>query len=98
MSAIWTFITAHPTSFSLLGYYVAISFTGSLPAPKAESSMFYQFVFKFVNTLAGNLTRAYAAKVESSPNFQGAIDKQTQMAGVAPIIVQPVAAVASPQV
>ena len=68
------FIQAHPTTFTLIGYYVAISFTGSLPAPMANSSMFYQFMFKFVNTLAGNLSRAYSSKVESSPNFQAAVN------------------------
>jgi hypothetical protein len=69
------FIQAHPTTFTLIGYYVAISFVGSLPAPTATSSMFYQFVFKFVNTLAGNLARAYSSKVEASPNFQDAVNK-----------------------
>ena len=74
MNTAIAFIQAHPTSSALVGYYIAISFTGSLPAPMASSSMFYQFLFKFVNTLAGNLSRAYASKVESSPNFQAAVN------------------------
>jgi hypothetical protein len=75
------FIQAHPTIFTLVGYYTAISFVGSLPAPQATSSMFYQFVFKFVNTLAGNLARAYASKVESSPNFAAAVNIQNAKTG-----------------
>lgn len=91
MSQIWSFIVAHSTISSLVGYYIAISFTGSLPAPTARSSMFYQFVFKFVNTLAGNLTRAYASKVEASPNFQDAVNA---MPGP---VNKPVVVVESPQ-
>ena len=74
MNTIISFIQAHPTSSALVGYYIAISFTGSLPAPTASSTMLYQFIFKFVNTLAGNLSRAYSSKVESSPNFQAAVN------------------------
>lgn len=82
-----SFIQAHPTMFTLVGYYVAISFVGSLPAPQASSSMFYQFVFKFVNTLAGNLARAYSAKVEASPNFAAAVNIQNAKTGEQKVIV-----------
>lgn len=78
MNTIIAFIQAHPTSATLVGYYVAISFVGSLPAPTATSSMFYQFLFKFVNTLAGNLARAYSTRVEKSPNFDDAVKLQQQ--------------------
>jgi len=74
MTAVIAFLQAHPTSSSLIAYYIAISFTGSLPAPTATSTMLYQFIFKFVNTLAGNLSRAYSTKIESSPNFQAAVN------------------------
>jgi hypothetical protein len=90
LNAIIAFIQAHQTSSALVAYYIAIAFGGSLPAPQATSSMFYQFVFKFVNTLSGNLSRAYSSKVESSPNFQAAVNVQTTQAGVAPIVVTPV--------
>lgn len=69
------FIQAHPTTSALIGYYVAISFVGSLPAPTSTSGMFYQFLFKFINTLAGNLARAYNTKVEASPNFLPAVEQ-----------------------
>ena len=74
MSQFWDFVAAHPTSSTLVAYYIGISFTGSLPAPTAQSGMFYKFIFSFVNTLAGNLTRAYSTKIESSPNFQSAVN------------------------
>jgi hypothetical protein len=81
MTGTWSFIVQHSTISSLVAYYVAISFTGSLPAPTAKSTMFYQFCFKFVNTLAGNLARAYSSKVESSPNFVDAVNMQNAKAG-----------------
>jgi len=87
MSQIWNFITVHSTISSLVSYYIAISFVGSLPAPQATSSMFYQFVFKFVNTLAGNLARAYSSKVESSPNFAAAVNIQNAKTGEEKVVV-----------
>jgi hypothetical protein len=87
MTAIWNFLMEHPTSSALVGYYIAISFVGSLPAPTANSSMFYQFVFKFVNTLAGNLARAYSSKVESSPNFVSAMNIQNAKVGEEKVVV-----------
>jgi hypothetical protein len=87
MSQIWNFIVVHSTISSLVGYYIAISFVGSLPAPQASSSMFYQFVFKFVNTLAGNLARAYSSKVESSPNFSAAVNIQNAKTGEQKVVV-----------
>jgi hypothetical protein len=81
------FLKAHQTLDTLVAYYVAISFVGSLPAPQASSSMFYQFVFKFVNTLAGNLSRAYASKVESSPNFVAAVNLQNAKTGEEKVVV-----------
>lgn len=81
MTSLWQFIAAHPTTDTLVAYYVAISFVGSLPAPVASSSLFYVFCFRFANTLAGNLSRAYATKVEASPNFQAALNVQQKQAG-----------------
>jgi hypothetical protein len=87
MNTIFGFIQAHPTSSTLVAYYIAISFVGSLPAPQAASSMFYQFVFKFVNTLAGNLARAYSSKVEASPNFAAAVNIQNAKMGEQKVVV-----------
>jgi len=69
MNGIIAFLQAHPTSSTLVAYYIASAFIGALPAPQANSGMPYQFMYKFFNTLGGNLTRAFASKVESSPNF-----------------------------
>ena len=87
MTQIWSFIVLHSTISSLIAYYVAISFVGSLPAPQATSSMFYQFTFKFINTLAGNLARAYSSKVESSPNFAAAVNIQNAKTGEQKVVV-----------
>lgn len=74
MTAIWNFIVAHDTIASLVAYYFASAFIGSLPAPRVDSTQLYLFVYKFLNTLGGNLTRAFATKVEGSPNFQAAVN------------------------
>ena len=89
MNSAIAFLQAHPTSSTLVAYYIAISFTGSLPAPTASSSMLYQFIFKFVNTLAGNLARAYSSKVESSPNFQAAVNNLPGPVNKPVIVVDP---------
>lgn len=63
MNSIIHFLQAHPTSSILVSYYIVSAFVGSLPAPQQTSGLFYQFAFKFSNTLAGNLTRAFSAKL-----------------------------------
>jgi hypothetical protein len=87
LTATWDFVMEHQTIASLVAYYIAISFVGSLPAPRANSSMFYQFVFKFVNTLAGNLARAYSTRIEGSPNFVDAVNLQNAKTGEQKIVV-----------
>ena len=82
MNAIWNFIMQHQVTFSLGAAYVWSAVISALPAPTGASSMFYQFVFKFLNVLAANITRSYKTAVENSPNFQGAVDRQTTMAGL----------------
>jgi hypothetical protein len=81
MSQIWSFIVEHQTIATLVAYYVAIAFVGSLPAPTANSTQLYRFFYQFANTLGGNLTRAFASKVESSPNFVDAMNIQNAKAG-----------------
>jgi hypothetical protein len=58
-SAIWTwistFVAAHQVALTL----IFSNLVGSLPAPGVNSSQFYQFLFKFLNTLP-NLSRAYS--------------------------------------
>ena len=55
--------------------YVWAAFIGALAAPTAQSSSMYVFWFKFLNGIAGNIARAKSANVESSPNFQPAVEK-----------------------
>lgn len=67
------FIKVHP--FALLAaWWIYSAAIGALPAPNANSSAFYQWAFKFTNTIAANIARAYSTKVEASPNFLAAVD------------------------
>jgi hypothetical protein len=63
MTSIISFVQAHPTTVTLVAYYILSAAIGSLPAPGPASSNFYQWFFKFSNTLAGNLTRAFSSKL-----------------------------------
>lgn len=67
--------TNHPYAMTLGTYWALSAFIGALPAPTGTSSQFYQFFFKFINTLGGNLLRAISTKVEGSPNFTDAVNK-----------------------
>jgi hypothetical protein len=99
MTSIWNFIVAHQLSISTTLTAIVTWFTNSgltriisaLPAPSAASTPKYIFWFKFLNNyIAGNSSRANNTAVESSPNFQAAVNIQTTQAGVAPITVQAV--------
>jgi len=74
----WSFLVAHQTISILVAYYILSAAIGALPAPTAESHMFYAWLFKFANTLGGNLTRAFASKIEASPNFIPAAQKAVE--------------------
>lgn len=75
MTTAWSFLVEHQTIATLVGYYIVSAFVGSLPAPRANSTQLYLFFYKFANTLGGNLTRAFATRVEGSPNFQDAVNQ-----------------------
>lgn len=70
-------LTAAVTNGAQFLFSTAVS---SMPAPTATSTASYQFWFKFLNTVAGNLARAKQSSVESSPNFQDAINKANAQA------------------
>jgi len=77
MQQIIAFIQAHPTTFSLIGFYVGSAFIGSLPAPEVGSTQFYRFMFSFLNTLGANLTRAYSPKLPvAAAQARGLADAQ----------------------
>jgi hypothetical protein len=98
MTNVWNFIVAHQLSITttltaIVTWITNVGFTkivSALPAPAATSSTRYIFWFKFLNNFMGNASRANNSAVESSPNFQAAVDIQTTQAGVPPITVQPV--------
>ncbi len=81
MSTLFNWIGEHQTIAALVGYYIVSAAIGAMPAPTATDGRGYQFFFKFFNTLGGNLTRAFNSTVESSPNFQGGVNLQQQLAG-----------------
>lgn len=62
------FFHAHPFLL-LFSWWIFSAAIGSMPAPSAKSSAFYEWSFKFLNTIASNIARAYNNRVESSPNF-----------------------------
>jgi hypothetical protein len=68
-------------------YLTALTAIQSMDAPTAQSSGFYRWSFKFLNSMSMSFKRAFGAKVENSPNFQAAVDIQTRQAGVDPIQV-----------
>ena len=74
MTTIWQFLNDHQVLCTLTAGYVWSAFISALPAPQATSSILYQFWFKFLNVLAANIARASSTKVESSPNFQNAVN------------------------
>jgi hypothetical protein len=50
----------------------------NLPAPTKDSTAKYQYWFKVVNKIVGNLKRAEDSAIEDSPNWQDAADKYVQ--------------------
>jgi hypothetical protein len=98
MSNIWAFIVAHQVLSTVVAGVIWSSLISSLDAPTANSSPFYRFAFKFLNAMAANFARARSTAVESSPNFQDALNKQTDRAGQPQIeAVVPVPAIPIPE-
>jgi hypothetical protein len=91
MNTIWQFMIAHQVTCTLIAGYIWVAFITALPAPTAQSTRFYQFAFKFITVLAANIARASNTTVESSPNFQAAVNIQAKQAGLPPIPVQTLA-------
>jgi len=89
----WSFIQAHQTIFALGLFWVASAGVGALPAPTATSAGPYKWFFAFANTIMANISRAYGTKIESSPNFQAAVNIQQAAAGQASTVVVPPAKV-----
>lgn len=61
------------------------AFINALPAPTATSSQGYIFFFKLVvGLVAGNPSRARNNAVESSPNWQAAVQKHIDTLNLSP--------------
>lgn len=89
LNAIYNFVNQH--GFAVLILYICFNaFVGSLRAPTSTSSQVYVSFFAIVNALAANFGRMFP-KVESSPNFQPAVNLQQTLAGQEPtaVIVPP---------
>lgn len=74
MNGIILFAKAHPTALALGAYYVMSAAIGSLPMPDTSSHVFYRWFFSFANTLAANVTRAFANRLPPAaepPQTQG---------------------------
>lgn len=74
MSTIMAFFYAHQVMCTLAAGFIWSSFISALPAPTATSGGAYKFFFAFFNVLAANISRASSTHVESSPNFQDAVN------------------------
>ena len=85
------FIQEHPIAFVILWttfQYAFSAFASSLRAPTNASPQWYLSIFAVINAIAGNLSRISPPKVESSPNFEAAVNLQQKIAGQLPTPVQ----------
>lgn len=54
-----TDLLANPLVWKILfSFYIFSAIVGAMPTPKTDSHMAYQFLFRFMHILAGNLNRA----------------------------------------
>lgn len=54
--AVETLIKAHPYAATTIAYWVFSAAIDALPDTKDTSGLFYQWLYKFLHTLAGNLS------------------------------------------
>jgi len=52
-------------------YWTFAAAIGALEAPTEKSGAFYRWAFKFLNTLAANVTRAFSSKIPGLKNGNG---------------------------
>ena len=71
------FILDHQAIFALGGYFLFSAIVGGMPDPTTTSSTGYQWLFKTLHLLAGNITAAFQSKY---PNLQtGGTITETQV-------------------
>lgn len=79
-----TWFSNHPKAIveaTLLTKAVWDTMIGALPAPTKDSSAFYTYLFKVLNSLAFNFHRAASTAIENSPNFLPAVEKYIAQLG-----------------
>jgi len=65
------FLTQHSTVITMVAYMVFSAAVSSLPPPKTNAGTFYEWMYKFANTLSANVTAIRGkAAFDSSPNQQ----------------------------
>ena len=59
-----------PHFWLLVGaYWIFIAAVGALAPPTPASGPGYQFLFKFLHTLAGNITTAFGSHIPGNPDL-----------------------------
>lgn len=72
----------HSEILHFVMYCASSALIDTMPAPTKDSGWKYQWAFRWLNRFALNLSRAKSTAVENSPNFQAAVDIQTNKAGL----------------
>lgn len=63
-------ILQDPNFWLLVGiYWIFNAAVGAMPEPTPSSSAGYAWAFKFLHTLAGNITTAFANKIPGNANL-----------------------------
>lgn len=75
MSTIVSMFLQHQVLYTFALSTIWTALISSLSAPTKDSGALYVFFFKFLNAVAGNIQRAKNTSIESSPNFQHAVEK-----------------------
>lgn len=56
----------------VVAYWLFSAAVGALEAPTEKNGPFYRWAFKFLNTLAGNISRAFSSKIPGANGTDGA--------------------------
>jgi hypothetical protein len=88
MNIVAQFVEQHPYLVSAVATWlvnnVITALISSLPSPTATSTVKYQYWFKVLNTISGNVQRARSTAIEQSPNWQDAVDRHLAGLGIPP--------------
>jgi hypothetical protein len=70
----WSYFQAHQLVVGVVGMWLLANAIGAMPTPKADSSPFYEFLFKFAQSTGGGISRVLAVY---SPNTLTALTGQS---------------------